>query len=100
MMRKLTPALALALAACAGKPLPAPAPAVVVEYRDRLVEVQRPCPAQRPTRPTPLARPLPRTPAQLVDLLTAKLTEWAGAGGYGDRADAAIKTCTEETGHG
>lgn len=95
-MKKLTAAAlaALALAGCATKPLPAPA--VEVRFQDRLVEVQRPCPAKRPDRPSALARPLPDTPAQLIDLLTAKLTEWAGAGGYGDKADAAIALCTKE----
>ena len=69
-------------------------PGIKVEYREVLKEVPRPCPVLKPTRPAPLARPLPTDPARIVDLLVAKLTEWAGAGGYGERADAAIDTCT------
>jgi len=69
---------------------------VRIEYRDRVVETQKPCPAERPARPGPLARPLPSDAGRLVDLLTAKLEEWAGSGGYGDKADAAISRCTSE----
>lgn len=88
-------ALLMALpAACSQTPRPAPGTRVV--YQDVVREVQRPCPVAIPQRPAPLARPLPDSPARLVDLLTAKLKEWAGEGGYGDRADAALHTCTEE----
>lgn len=82
----------LLLAACAGRNEP---PRVRIEYQDRLVEVTKPCPVEKPERPAKLARPLPETPAQLIDVLVAKLTEWAGPGGYGEKADAAIEACVK-----
>lgn len=89
-------ALAVALATPACAPTPRPAPGVRVEYRDVVKEVQRPCPARVPARPAPLERPLPDSPARLIDLLTAKLAEWAGEGKYGDQADAALRACTKD----
>lgn len=91
--RKMIIAAALCgvLAACGGGVESA---GTKVVYQEVVKEVQRPCPVTKPVRPTPLVRPLPQDPARLVDLLVAKLTEWAGPGGYGERADAAIATCT------
>lgn len=91
-MRK-GPALAvmLALASCATTE---PA-GVKVITKEVLKEVPRPCPAERPKVPAKLQRPLPTDPARLVDLLVAKLTEWAGPGGYGERANAALDLCTK-----
>jgi hypothetical protein len=66
-----------------------------VVYQRVEVPVQRPCPVTRPAKPLPLARPLPIDPARLVDLLAAKLLELMGPGGYVERADAAIATCTK-----
>lgn len=86
-------AVALLVPACTRTPPPEPATRVV--YQDVVRETKRPCPVERPRRPDRLARPLPDNPAQLIDLLAAKLLEWAGPGGYGDRADAAIETCTK-----
>lgn len=83
--------LALSLASCAG-----PTPPVRVEIQERVVEVPRPCPAERPARPAPLARPLPVDPVDLTLVLTAKLLEYAGAGGYADRADTSLAICTRE----
>lgn len=85
-------AAALLLAGCAGRE---ERPQVRIEYQDRLVEVVKPCPAEKPERPAKLARPLPGTPAQLIDVLVAKLTEWAGPGGYGEKADAVIDACVK-----
>lgn len=94
-MRKIaTIAAALSLAGCAATPHPAPG--VRVEYRDVIKEVQRPCPVSVPERPAPLKRPLPDSPARLIDLLTAKLAEYAGDGKYADQAEAALKKCTKE----
>lgn len=90
-MRMLIIALALALAGCGRA---AALPGIEVRTVTRTVEVQRPCAATRPARPTPLARPLPADLGQLAALLGAKLAEYAGAGGYADRADAAIELCT------
>lgn len=67
-----------------------------VIFKDVQVEVPRPCPVTKPAPPSPLVRPLPSDPARLVDLLVAKLIEWAGPGGYGERADAALDTCIKE----
>jgi hypothetical protein len=47
-----------------------------VVYQTVEKEVQRPCPVTVPTKP-------------------AKLIEWAGTGGYGERADDALKVCTK-----
>lgn len=66
-----------------------------VVFQEVVKEVPRPCPVTNPTRPAPLARPLPTDPGALVSLLVGKLLEWAGPGGYGERADAAITTCTK-----
>jgi hypothetical protein len=77
------------LAACASTPQP-----VKVVTQEVVREVQRPCPVTRPARPTPLARPLPADSRALAAVLADKLLEWAGAGGYGERADAALTTCT------
>ena len=93
-LRPLGLDLPTALAGCgAGE---RPAPQIKVEYRDVYRETQKPCPVKRPALPKPLARPFPTDPARLVDLLTAKLTEWAGAGGYGERADGAILRCISD----
>lgn len=85
-------ALLMFLPSCSGTPRPEPGTRVV--YQDVVREVKRPCPVEQPRRPAPLERPLPDNAAGLIDLLTAKLTEWAGDGGYGDQAEAAIDTCT------
>lgn len=89
-MKKLALIFLVALPACATTE-----PAIKVEYREVLKEVQRPCPATKPTKPKSLVRPLPKDAGRLVDLLVAKLTEWAGPGGYGERADSALDTCTK-----
>lgn len=67
--------------------------ATKVEFQTVKVEVQKPCPVTKPVIPAKLTRPLPSDPARLIDLLTAKLLQWAGPGGYGERADAALDTC-------
>ncbi len=81
----------LILAGCATT-----APPVGVEVRtvEVVKEVQKPCPVTAPARPAPLPRPLPADAAALAAALGAKLAEWAGPGGYGERADAALRTCT------
>jgi hypothetical protein len=66
-----------------------------VIYQTVEKEVPRPCPVTKPVKPKPLARPLPVDPARLIDLLAAKLLEWAGPGGYGERASQAIDICTK-----
>lgn len=99
-LRCLIPMLAFAamvfmLAGCAHYKAP-PAPGTKVVFQDVVRETQRPCPVAVPERPGTLERPLPEDAGRLVDLLTAKLKEWAGPGGYGDQADAALRTCTKD----
>ncbi|AHE52588.1 hypothetical protein [Sphingomonas sanxanigenens] len=71
-----------------------PPPAVAVRTVEVVREVQRPCPVTPPPRPAPLDRPLLADAAALAALLGARLAEWAGPGGYGERADAALMLCT------
>jgi len=78
----------LVLAGCA-----TPKPAIEIRTVEVPVVEQRPCPVQIPKRPDPLARPLPSDANELARLLAAKLDEWAGAGGYGEQAEAALKRC-------
>lgn len=84
--------LPIALTACAGT---TPPPAVEVRTVVKTVEIQRPCPITTPVRPAPLARPLPTDAVKLLALVAAKLVEYSGAGGYADRADAAIELCVK-----
>lgn len=70
-------------------------PAVRIETVTRTVEIQRPCAVTKPVRPAPLARPLPDDMGRLLALVSGKLAEWSGPGGYGERAEAAIDTCTK-----
>lgn len=77
----------------------APPPAVEVRTQTVIKEVQRPCAATIPNRPTPLAKPLPTDAVRLAALLGAKLVQWSGPGGYGDRADAALRECTKASQH-
>lgn len=79
-----------ALSACTGT---VPPPAVEVRTQTVIKEVAKPCPVTKPVRPAPLAKPLPTDLARFAATVLAKLTEWSGPGGYGDRADAAIATC-------
>jgi hypothetical protein len=86
-------ALALTLTACGTDQARPTTPGEHVIFKDRFVEVQKPCPVTKPVRPAPLARPLPADPGALVSLLTSKLLEWAGPGGYGESADSKLDTC-------
>jgi hypothetical protein len=88
---RLLPVLTIGLAACS-----TPNPGIEVRTVEVLKEVPRPCPVTKPVTPSKLTRPLPTDPARLIDLLVAKLTEFAGPGGYAERADAALDICTKE----
>jgi hypothetical protein len=68
-------------------------PGIQIRTVEVVREVQRPCPVVKPQRPSQLAKPLPTDAVQLAALLGAKLLEWAGPGGYGERADAALARC-------
>lgn len=77
----------LALAGCATGPRP-----VEVRIQERTVEVMRPCPVTAPERPAPITD-LPANARDALRVVVAKLLEWQGAGGYADRAEAAIAVC-------
>lgn len=80
---------ALLLTGCADGPRP-----VKVVVQEKIVEVQRPCPVTVPARPAPIGA-LPTNARDALRIAAAKLLEWAGDGGYADRADAAIAICTK-----
>lgn len=84
---------ALALPACATTS--GPPPAVEIRTQVKTVEVQRPCSVTKPVRPAPMTKPIPTDAIALAAALALKLTEWSGPGGYGDRAIAAIDSCTK-----
>lgn len=86
---------ALALAGCGADT--GARPAVEVKVVERVVEVPKPCPVKRPARPAKLARPLPADSIATLALVTAKLLEYDGPGGFADRALAALETCTKPT---
>lgn len=71
-------------------------PAVRVRTVEVVKEVQRPCAVTKPVRPAPIG-PLPADAVQLAAVLGAKLIEFAGPGGYAERAERALTICTEVT---
>jgi hypothetical protein len=91
-MRALILVPLLGLAACATTKECAP-PGVKIVTQTVTKEVAKPCPVTKPSRPAPLAQPLPTDAIQLAAVLGAKLLEWAGPGGYGDRSSGALDTC-------
>lgn len=86
----ITPIAALTLAGCATTR----EPGVEIRYVEVVKEVQKPCPAKKPERPDPLARPLPTDLQKLVLVLAAKLAEYADAGNYADQADVWMDLCS------
>ena len=70
-------------------------PGIRVETVKVPVEVQKPCPAEIPKRPEPIGA-LPTDAVKLAATLGAKLIEWAGPGGYGDRADEIMQRCVTD----
>ena len=68
-------------------------PAVEVRTVEVVREVQRPCAAVAPVRPAPVGK-LPANAVDAVLMLAAKLLTWSGPGGYADRAEDAIESCT------
>lgn len=67
-------------------------PAVEVRTVEVVKEVQKPCPGDVPKRPLPLG-PLPSDLGKLAAVLGAKVAEYAGKGGYADRADTWMQRC-------
>lgn len=77
------------------------APRTVVYPSSGTVIVKAPknkkCQIIKPEQPEPLKRPLPlEDPQKLIDLLTVKLDQWAGPGGYGDKIEKAIDICNRK----
>lgn len=67
---------------------------VRVETVEVVKEVQRPCPASKPDRPAPVGA-LPSNARDALRIVTAKLLEYVGPGGYAERAEKAIDICTK-----
>lgn len=85
---KLWPAFSLLLlAACSHGP-----GAVEVRTVEVVKEVMVPCPAKAPVRPSALGE-LPAVAEDALRIVSAKLLEYAGKGGYADKAEDAIATC-------
>lgn len=82
------------LAGCATTPRPCPPSLPRVEVKEVIREVAKPCPVTIPAKPAPLAKPLPTKSDALIAVLTGKLLQYAGAGGYAEKADEAIRLCT------
>lgn len=91
-MRYLAVIIASALLGACGTP------AIQTRIQDRIVEVQKPCPVQIPERPAPLTQEdLASNAVDTALILTARLLEWQGPGGYGDRANSALEICTSNS---
>jgi len=86
-MRYLTFCLLPFIAACSHSE-----PGVRIETVEVIKEVQKPCPGPRPERPAPLKNP-PSDAVALAATLAAKLAEYAGQGGYADRAESIFDIC-------
>lgn len=71
-------------------------PAIDVQIQERLVEVQRPCPASAPDRPAHIGT-LPDDARDAARVLAARVLELQGAGGLLDQLYAALAICTAPT---
>jgi hypothetical protein len=96
MRRTITLAFPFCLAACSTTPKPCP-PAQLpkVETIEVVRTVAKPCPVTQPIKPAPLAKPLPTKSDALIAVLVEKLAEYAGQGGYAERAEQAIASCKD-----
>ena len=91
MTCKVIQALALlALSACNHTQ-----PGVEVRTVEKIVEVQRPCPAVRPERPPPLGK-LPEHAQAALAAALAALAAYSAPGMYADQADAWFDACASE----
>lgn len=89
--------LLIMLAGCATTPKPCPPVQLPrVETIEVVRTVAKPCAVTKPAIPAPLARPLPTGSDALIAVLVEKLAQWAGEGGYGERADKAISECQSQ----
>lgn len=78
--------LCLLLASCGGSE------GVRIERVEVPVEVQVPCPAERPIRPGPLGALNPDAVKALAQTL-AKLAEYSAPGQYADQAESVFDIC-------
>ena len=68
-------------------------PGIEVRTVEVLVEVPKPCPAERPERPLPFATPNGQGLEALAAALAAKLAEYSAPGKYADKAEAYFDAC-------
>lgn len=85
-------ALALLLTGCAGRVQNG----IEVRTVEVIKEVQVPCPVALPPRPkTILPSEIPEQAQDASKALFASLLQWQGPGKYADKAEAALRICTE-----
>ncbi len=94
-MRRIAIATLSLLSACATTPKPCPPSIPKVETVEVVRTVAKPCPVTQPVKPAPLAKPLPTKSDALIAVLVEKLAEYAGQGGYAERAEQAIASCKD-----
>ncbi len=91
-MRCASLLIVLALTGCTTAP-----PPVEVRIQERVVTVSAPCPVTIPERPATLrAEDLPDDARDALRVAVGVLLGWQAAGGYGDRAEAALRICAGE----
>lgn len=67
-------------------------PGIEIRTVEKVVEVQKPCPATAPVQPAPIG-PLPSDANALAAVLGAKLLEYVGPGKYADQVAAYVRAC-------
>lgn len=93
-MKPAIVAIAIALTGCAMTEKPP----VEVRIQERVVTVQAPCPVTIPERPATLrAEDLPDDARDALRVAVGVLLGWQAAGGYGDRAEAALRICAGDS---
>jgi len=70
-------------------------PGVEIRTVEKIVEVQRPCPATAPERPAPLGE-LPEHAQQALAQALAALAAYSAPGMYADQAEAWFSACATE----
>lgn len=88
-MKRLAILAPLALAACQHNQ-----PGIEIRTVEKIVEVQRPCPATAPERPAPLGE-LPEHAQQALAQALAALAAYSAPGMYADQAEAWFQICGE-----
>lgn len=87
-MKRFAILFALTLAGCAGRQ------AAPVSVPSVSVEVQKPCVAERPVRPSKIGPIASNDPFVIIAILAAKLAAYSDPGKYADRAEAIMNRCT------